>query len=88
MEPPTMSSRMSVFDATTTRDNELPQDCKTTAHRHPACDLCKIDRDVTTRARYDAKTTRGPWAFMCDTCFSMYGIGLGLGRGQRLISVV
>ena len=35
-------------------------------------------------AHYDGATTLGPWANMCDDCFAQYGIGLGLGRGQRL----
>ena len=37
-------------------------------------------------AAYDAKTTMGPWAYMCQACFDKYGPGqLGTGYGQRLI---
>jgi hypothetical protein len=47
----------------------------------PKCQLCPGDRD----AEYDAKTIVGPWANMCAECFETYGIGLGLGRGQKLV---
>ena len=45
------------------------------------CDFCK---EV---AVYDGKTRMGPWAFMCEYHFMMNGIGLGLGKGQRLSEV-
>lgn len=45
----------------------------------PTCDFCG------TEARYDGKTRHGPWAFMCEADFKEYGIGLGTGRGQRLV---
>ncbi len=44
-------------------------------------------RDVEIPARYDAALRQGGWAFVCEGCFSAYGIGLGTGRGQRLIVV-
>jgi hypothetical protein len=31
----------------------------------------------------DGKTRMGPWAFMTPSSYRMYGVGLGLGRGQR-----
>lgn len=46
----------------------------------PKCDICR-----TQNAKYDAMTSRGPWAYMCSSCFSDYGVGLGLGKGQELI---
>ena len=46
----------------------------------PACDFCK-----TNEAKYDGRTTLGPWAYMCQSCFRIYGVGLGLGKGQRLV---
>lgn len=46
----------------------------------PKCDIC-----TASDAKYDAMTTRGPWAYMCQECFSDYGVGLGLGRGQELV---
>jgi hypothetical protein len=31
----------------------------------------------------DGKTTNGPWANMCLKCARMYGVGVGMGRGQQ-----
>ena len=33
----------------------------------------------------DGKTNGGPWAFMNPTSFAIYGVGLGLGQGQRYV---
>lgn len=59
------------------------QNTETTVAAYPACDLCRpaLQRD----AHFDGKTDMGPWAYMCDTHFRAHGLGLGLGRGQRLI---
>ena len=43
--------------------------------------LCRDDGE----AHYDGKTTHGPWANMCEKHFEAYGVGLGTGRGQKLI---
>jgi hypothetical protein len=45
----------------------------------PQCDFCG------SKAEYDGKTGFGPWASMCKTHFSMLGIGLGTGKGQKLV---
>jgi len=45
----------------------------------PKCDFC--DKP----ALYDGKTIMGPWAHMCEEHFKQYGVGLGTGRGQKLI---
>lgn len=45
----------------------------------PKCDFCG------KTAGYDGKTTHGPWANMCEDCFGQHGVGLGLGRGQKLV---
>ncbi len=47
--------------------------------RLPKCDFCG------STVRYDGKTRMGPWANMCPAHFKMYGYGLGLGKGQKLI---
>ena len=47
----------------------------------PACDVCG------KYATHDAKTTSGPWAYLCDDHFEAIGIGLGTGKGQKLILV-
>lgn len=47
----------------------------------PLCDLCI----QPTQAIYDAATRMGPWGNLCQKHFDEVGIGLGTGRGQRLI---
>jgi len=44
----------------------------------PQCSFCGEP------AHYDAKTRMGPWAYMCEKCYGIFGVGLGLGKGQRL----
>lgn len=44
------------------------------------CDFCN------EIASYDAKTTLGPWANMCKHHYKQLGIGLGLGKGQKLLN--
>lgn len=48
------------------------------------CDFC-MERGQITEASYDAKTFMGPWANMCEMDFNEFGVGLGLGRGQKLL---
>lgn len=45
----------------------------------PTCDF------GTEPAKYDGATSIGPWANMCEAHFRQYGLGLGVGRGQRLV---
>ena len=45
----------------------------------PTCDFC------SKTAGYDGKTKMGAWAYMCERCFQRHGVGLGVGRGQRLV---
>jgi hypothetical protein len=46
------------------------------------CDFCE------KQAHYDGRTNqKGIWAYMCEDHFRQYGVGLGLGKGQRLILV-
>lgn len=52
--------------------------------RLPKCDMCKDG----TLAEYDAKTNRGPWAYMCGPHYNMNAANntkLGTGVGQKLI---
>ena len=47
----------------------------------PACDF-----GCVKTADYDGMTKMGPWAYMCQSCFDVNGLGeLGLGKGQRLV---
>lgn len=47
--------------------------------------LPECDMHPGRPAEYDGKTQQGPWANMCGECFVTHGVGLGTGRGQRLI---
>ena len=48
------------------------------------CDFCQQE-GKKVEAAYDGATQFGPWAYMCDLHFMLFGRGLGTGRGQRLI---
>jgi hypothetical protein len=52
----------------------------------PNCDIC-ARQGKTRKARYDAATRWGPWAYMCNTCWFMDAASreLGTGIGQELI---
>ena len=60
-----------------TRDDHT----KVCVSKIPDCDFCENG----TKARYDGKTVMGPWANMCQAHLAIYGIGLGLGKGQEYI---
>lgn len=51
---------------------------------HPNCDFCKLE-GKTEPAEYDGRTAIGQWAFMCQYHFDQYGVGLGTGKGQKLV---
>jgi hypothetical protein len=43
------------------------------------CDFCFND------AKYDFKTTLGPWAYGCQKCWERWSYGkLGVGQGQTI----
>jgi hypothetical protein len=44
------------------------------------CDICK---EKLEDYFVDGKTRIGPWAIMCKKCFEYFGIGFGIGRGQK-----
>ena len=44
---------------------------------------CNICHKPFGTFMYDAMTEYGPWAYMCETCFNIIGIGLGTGLGQQ-----
>ena len=44
------------------------------------CDLCK---GKLKKEFVDGRTKLGPWGIMCNGCFKIYGVGLGVGKGQR-----
>ena len=47
------------------------------------CDFCR-EVGIEKPAKYDAKTKMGPWASMCEAHNYRYGIGLGVGKGQKI----
>lgn len=49
----------------------------------PKCDFQHIGKQPA--AQYDAKTSYGFWAYLCEPHFILEGCELGLGLGQRLI---
>lgn len=61
---------------------------KVEVYRLPLCDFIEEhekDQPVP-QASYDARTTFGPWAYMCEEHYQKYGPGrLGTGYGQRLV---
>lgn len=46
-------------------------------------DKCDICEDLIVLSFVDGKTDFGPWACMCLNCHSIYGNGLGTGKGQK-----
>ena len=46
------------------------------------CDICGKECE---HYLYDGVTKMGPWATMCRTCMSKFGIGLGTGKGQEYL---
>ena len=57
---------------------------KTYVSQIPDCDMCAQD-GKREPAAFDAKTTMGPWAHLCEEHFTLVGVGLGTGLGQRLV---
>jgi hypothetical protein len=51
--------------------------------RIPKCDFCdEVDAII------DGATLYGPWAYMCETCYGLHGVGkLGTGYGQELVAI-
>lgn len=51
----------------------------------PDCNFCEAyGISPPEKAAYDGKTKMGGWAYMCRIHWRKFGIGLGLGKGQRL----
>jgi hypothetical protein len=69
----------------TAAERKIYQDAQKVPHgtvkidERPACDFCGAEAVV------DGRTTYGSWAYMCPTHFYLFGVGLGLGRGQFLL---
>lgn len=51
----------------------------------PSCDLCGV-AGKNVPASVDGRLRgRASWAYMCELHFETHGVGLGLGKGQRLL---
>jgi len=50
----------------------------------PNCSFCEME-GKTKPAEYDGRTVIGQWAFMCQQHFDLNGVGLGTGKGQKLV---
>jgi hypothetical protein len=48
--------------------------------QRPMCDICG-----QRQAAIDGRTKSGRWAFQCVPCYEVHGVGLGVGKGQRLL---
>ena len=54
------------------------------------CDICEspittVFIDGRTVFIDGGKVRPGPWAFMCEECHKQYGVGLGMGHGQKYL---
>ena len=45
--------------------------------------ICDIGGETIQNDFIDGKAKFGPWGFMCPTCHSRNGYGLGTGKGQH-----
>jgi len=44
------------------------------------CDVCG---DTLKDSFIDGRTKTGFWAIMCEACHKEFGVGLGVGKGQK-----
>lgn len=68
---------------------DFPKDEAVAVSTLPTCDICLHVRGMkkkeARRALFDGRTVTGSWANMCLIDFKEWGVGLGLGLGQRLV---
>ena len=48
-----------------------------------APDKCAICQAEFKTSFVDGRVRGGRWALLCEDCHSHYGVGLGLGKGQK-----
>lgn len=46
---------------------------------------CDVSGDPITDTFIDGRTVMGPWAIMHPKTHKIYGVGLGIGSGQRYV---
>lgn len=69
--------------------NEMEKPTKWQGSLPTNCDLCKCELEshpffvdgLSTKVK--ASNGDPGWCFMCPECFSAYGVGLGLAKGQK-----
>ncbi len=68
------------------KKQENKADTEVVVDKYPPCDFCNQHEPsiIYQAAHYDGNTDFG-WAYMCDEHFKIYGKGLGLGKGQKLL---
>ncbi len=64
----------------------MKNDAALRLHKIPKCDIC-LSHGSEKEAVYEAKTSFGPWAFLCEKCFDEVGISLKMGLGRRVILI-
>lgn len=66
-------------------DNKQPTRKHWIGNPPERCDLCGVDLVIEF---IDGATRQGPWGFMCLSCHTQHGRGLGVGRGQHYVRSV
>lgn len=56
---------------------------QTTATKTKYCSFC-MAKGIMQQARFEGRTEEGDWAYMCFKHYAQHGVGLGIGRGQRI----
>lgn len=76
--------RDEVFSVKAILDHKNRREPKPVRWMSPApkeCDICRVS--LEKKDFVDGVTRMGPWGCMCLDCHSLYGRGLGTGKGQR-----
>jgi len=50
--------------------------------RPTVCDL-NPKHSLLDKPWVDGRTTLGPWGNLCERCHGEFGVGLGIGKGQK-----
>lgn len=51
-------------------------------------DHCQLCGATGLKEIVDGRTITGQWAWMCNICHKLLGVGLGTGKGQRYVDGV
>jgi hypothetical protein len=67
-------------------ERSMKNDTVLRLHKIPKCDIC-LSYGSEREAVYEAKTSFGPWAFLCEKCFDEVGISLKMALGRKVILI-